>query len=84
MELCATVGYMRHLSIREMRASLGRLDELLEEEAEVLITRRGKAVARLLPMKTKRRLPSHRDLRQRMPVVRSSVELVRADRDDRG
>ena len=75
---------MKKLSIRDLRASLGRLDDLLEQEGEIVVTRRGKAVARLLPMRPKRRLPSHRDSRQRMPVLKSSVESIRADRDDRG
>ena len=75
---------MKELSIREMRASLGRLDALLEEEGEIIVTRRGKKVARLLPMRPKPKLPSHRDLRERMPVMSSSAELVRADRDNRG
>ena len=78
------IGEVRELSIREMRASLGRLDELLEEEGELIVTRRGKEVARVLPMKPKRRLPSHRDLRARMPLLRSSTEILRADRDGRG
>ena len=75
---------MKTMSIREMRASLGQLDELLETEGEIVVTRRGMAVARLLPMRSKRRLPSHRDLRERMPVSRSSAEWLRAERDDRG
>ena len=75
---------MKALSIREMRASLGRLEELLEEEGELVVTKRGKAVARLMPMGPKRRLASHRDLRARMPVLRSSTEDIRADRDGRG
>ena len=75
---------MRELSIREMRASLGRLDELLDEEGEIIVTRRGKKVARVSPIRPKRRLPSHRDLRARMPLVRSSAEILRADRDERG
>ena len=77
-------GEMKALSIREMRASLGRLDELLDEEGELIVTRRGKEVARVLPMTPKRRLPSHRDLRARMPLVLSSAEIIRVDRDERG
>jgi antitoxin (DNA-binding transcriptional repressor) of toxin-antitoxin stability system len=75
---------MKELSIREMRASLGQLDRLLEREGEIVLTRRGTRVARLLPMKQNRKLPSHRDLRKRMPLLSSSAELVRADRDERG
>jgi antitoxin (DNA-binding transcriptional repressor) of toxin-antitoxin stability system len=75
---------MKELSIREMRAALGHLDELLDREGEIILTRRGKKVARLVPITAKRQLPSHRDLRRRMPVLRSSTELVRAERDERG
>ena len=75
---------MKELSIRQMRASLGRLDELLEKEGEVILTRRGRRVARVLPLKPKRTLPTHRDLRKRMPLLKPSDELVRADRDERG
>ena len=75
---------MKELSIREMRAALGRLDELLDEEGELILTRRGKEVARVLPMRPKPRLPSHQDLRARMSHLRSSTEILRADRDGRG
>jgi antitoxin (DNA-binding transcriptional repressor) of toxin-antitoxin stability system len=75
---------MKELSIREMRAALGKLDELLEEEGEIVLTRRGRKVARLLPMHPKRALPSHRDLRARMPLLGPSADLIRTDRDERG
>jgi antitoxin (DNA-binding transcriptional repressor) of toxin-antitoxin stability system len=75
---------MKELSIREMRAALGHLDRLLEKEGEIVVTRRGAKVARVLPMKKTRKLPTHSDLRQRMPLLSSSAELVRADRDERG
>jgi antitoxin (DNA-binding transcriptional repressor) of toxin-antitoxin stability system len=75
---------MKELSIREMRSSLGKLDDLLEKEGEIVLTRRGSRVARVLPIKAKRQLPSHRDLRQRMPLLTPSADLVRVDRDERG
>jgi prevent-host-death family protein len=40
---------MRSLSVREMRAALPRLEQLLAEEGEVVITRNGRPVARVLP-----------------------------------
>ncbi|HVR27907.1 MAG TPA: hypothetical protein VMS86_00105, partial [Thermoanaerobaculia bacterium] len=82
--VCATVAPMKELSIREMRAVLGRLDDLLDQEGEIVLTRRGRRVARILPIRARRQLPSHRDLRQRMPVLTSSAELVRVDRNARG
>lgn len=39
---------MRSISVREMRTVLPRLERLLESEGEIVITRRGKPVARIL------------------------------------
>lgn len=75
---------MRALSIREMRAALGRLDELLWEEGEVVITRHGQPVARLLPVRGSRQIPSRWRLRQSMPPITTASEmLIRQDRDER-
>ena len=41
---------MKELNIREMRANMGRLDELVAEEGEFVISRRGQPRARILPM----------------------------------
>lgn len=75
---------MNTLNIREMRAALGQLDQLLDEKQEIILTRRGKAIARVLPMKPRRQMPSHADLRSRTPKLPSSAPLIRADRDERG
>jgi len=75
---------MRRLSIREVRAELGRLDQVVQKEGEVLITRHGVPVARLLPVKGARRRPHHGDLRGTMPRFTTGSEtLVRLDRDER-
>jgi prevent-host-death family protein len=75
---------MRELSIREMRAELGRLGELLEVEGELVITRHGRPVARVLPLGPRRRRPSHADLRSSMPQLAVGSEAaIRADRDER-
>ena len=75
---------MISLSIREMRAALTRLDEILTREGEILVTKRGRAIARLVPVRPAASMPSHADLRARMPrlTVPSEV-LVRQDRDGR-
>jgi antitoxin (DNA-binding transcriptional repressor) of toxin-antitoxin stability system len=39
---------MRSISVREMRAALPRIEQPLAEAGEVLITRNGKPVARVL------------------------------------
>lgn len=74
---------MKTLSIREMRASLGRLDELVDREGELIITRHGQAVARVVPVETRRKISSRDELRRSMPKLSSSVDLIREDRDGR-
>jgi antitoxin (DNA-binding transcriptional repressor) of toxin-antitoxin stability system len=73
---------MKKLNIRETRQSLSRIDQLLGAEGEVTITRRGKAVARVISVGKKRPIPSHKDLRMDMPRLRKGSEhLIREDRD---
>ena len=75
---------MKKLSIREARQSLSHLDRLLAVEGEVMITRRGEAIARLAQINKKRSIPSHQDLRTRMPRMRTGSEKkIREDRDAR-
>lgn len=75
---------VRSLSVREIRAALPELEKLLEAEGELVITRRGKPVARLLPPSRSREMPSHDDLRSRMaPLDVASEALIRRDRDER-
>lgn len=75
---------MKRLNIREMRANIGRLDELVASEGELIVTRHGEAIARVLPMPEHRQWPDHADLRQRMQALKtSSAELIRAERDER-
>ncbi|MDH4267247.1 MAG: type II toxin-antitoxin system Phd/YefM family antitoxin [Deltaproteobacteria bacterium] len=75
---------MMKLSIRDARRSLSHLDRLLAAEGEVIITRRGEAIARLISMNRKVPIPSHSDLREKMPRLRKGSEiLIRKDRDAR-
>ena len=75
---------MKTISIREVRNELAQLDELVSREGEVVVTRRGQPIARLLPLRSKRRMPSHADLRATMPRLKKGSEKhVRADRDER-
>jgi antitoxin (DNA-binding transcriptional repressor) of toxin-antitoxin stability system len=39
---------MKEINIRQMRASFGRLDELVAAESELVISRRGRPIARVL------------------------------------
>ena len=75
---------MKKLSVREMRANIGRLDELVEEAGELVISRRGKPIARVLPVSRHRQRPDHADLRRRTALLTTpSAELIRAERDER-
>ena len=75
---------MQYLNIREMRNLLGKLDELVEEQQEIIITRNKKEIARILPVQIKRKRPTHSGLRQlTQPSDISSAALIRQDRDDR-
>ncbi len=75
---------MKKLTIREARQSLSHLERLLIAEGEVTITRRGEPIARVMPLNRTLAIPSHRDLREKMPRLRKGSEvLVRQDRDGR-
>jgi antitoxin (DNA-binding transcriptional repressor) of toxin-antitoxin stability system len=75
---------MKKLTIREARQSLTHLDTLLKTEDEIVITRRGQVIARVHAAEPRRNMPSHADLRGKMPRVRiSSADLLRDERDAR-
>ncbi len=75
---------MKTLTIREMRESLTRLDELVAEDGEIVVTRRGRPLARVLPVRPSRGMPSTEQLRAQMsPLDIGSERLVRGDRDAR-
>lgn len=79
------MGMMRKLSIRETRAALAEIEEMLEREGELVITRHGRPVARLLPAESSSDLPDPAELRARMPRLRTpSAVSIREDRDARG
>ena len=75
---------MKELNIREMRASIGQLEELVNDAGELVVSRRGRPIARVLPISRRRPRPDHADLRARMPRLASpSSALIRAERDER-
>lgn len=75
---------MKQLTIREARQSLSHLESLLATEGEVTITRRGKPIARVMPITRDLVIPSHKNLRSKMPRLRKRSEvLVRQDRNER-
>jgi prevent-host-death family protein len=72
------------ISIREMRNQLGRLDSLIAEEHELIITRHNKPVARVLPIEGEKSRPNHKDLRDQLPYQEIGTEVLqRQDRKDR-
>jgi antitoxin (DNA-binding transcriptional repressor) of toxin-antitoxin stability system len=74
---------MKELNVREMRAAIGRLDELVDDAGELTVNRRGKAIARILPIAARRQRPDHADLRARMPRLSTLSEaLIRDERDE--
>ena len=72
---------MKSLSIREMRNQLGKLDHLVALENEIIITRHGKPIARLLPIQGQKQKPSHKALRETLPRLDIPSETLQ--RDDR-
>jgi prevent-host-death family protein len=73
---------MRTMSIRELRDSLSFIGEIADREGEVVLTRHGRPLARLVSLSPGRTAPSHADLRAGMPHMQVPSELlVRADRD---
>mgnify|MGYP003394835661 CR=1 FL=1 len=75
---------MKSIGIGEVRRALARLDDLVAREGEVVITRCGRPIARLLPLRSKQRRPLHAELRASMPrLKRGSESYVRTDRDER-
>ena len=75
---------MQTLSIREMRNQLGRLDELLAQEQEIIVTRHNTPLARIMPVKGKKKRPNHKALRDSLPYQDIGSEVLqRIDRDER-
>jgi prevent-host-death family protein len=75
---------MQKLNIREMRANLGRLDQIVNDAGEIIIQRHGTPIARLLPIQGHRALPTHAELRSQVDqITPSASDLIRMDRDAR-
>jgi prevent-host-death family protein len=77
---------MRTAGIREARQNLSALLDEVRKGREVVITDRGKPVARLVPPAPRRarRFPDLAGFRRTMPVVKPSVSAaVAEDRADR-
>ncbi len=71
---------MKMMSVTEMRASLAHLEKIFKRESEIIITRRGLAIARIVPM---RGIPPLAELRAISPRMKVPSEvLIRQDRDE--
>ena len=76
---------MHSSSVSEIRSVLPRLEQLLAEAGEVLITRGGRPIARLVPAGDRNGIPSQAELSRRMRRLDVGSEvLIREDRDARG
>ena len=70
--------------MREMRALLSRLEEELRKEGELVLTRRGRPIARIQPLERKMPRPSHADLRKTLGRrLAPSASIIREERDGR-
>ena len=75
---------MKTLTIREFRANIGHLNQLVEQTGEMIITRHGKPILRVLPIQAKYERPDHNELRKKMPFLATpSSHYINEDRDDR-
>ena len=80
---------MQKVSVRETRQYISRLLDSVARGEEILITRRGKPVARLIPVSpanTKQvHFPDRAPLRDSIPPARkTSKDLIREIREGRG
>ena len=77
---------MRKAGIREARQNISELIEFVRKGREILITDRGKPVARLVPaVKSKARaFPGRAEFRRSMPTLRSRLSsAISEGREDR-
>lgn len=75
---------MRTVNVSETREHLAQLLDAVEAGEEVLIVRRDRPVARLVPVASAMDpFPSRRDLREALPPMREDAdEVVRALRNE--
>lgn len=75
---------MQTLNIREVRDALSHLETLLDASGEIIITKRGKTIARIVPMQGKMLRPTHEELHRLTKKLKTPSErLIRDLRDER-
>ena len=73
---------MREISVRQLREALTSLEQIVEREGELVVTRHGRPLAKVVSLNPARRVPSHADLRASIPPMAvGSEELIRRDRE---
>ena len=80
---------MQRVNVREARQQISRLLDAVAAGEEIVIMRRGKPAARLLPTSEietgKMRFPDRSTLRAMVPPAKlPAAELIREMRDERG
>jgi len=74
---------MHQINIREARERISKLITEVEHGEEIVITRRGHAVARLTPVERRPHLPDRSAFRASLPAASTpSDELIRTGRDE--
>ena len=73
---------MTEVTVAQAKARLSELLKQVEAGEEVVITRRGKPVARMMSSKPFLPFESHADLRAMQRQGKSSAELIREMRDE--
>ncbi len=77
---------LKHIGIRQARQALPEIIDRVEAGEEIVITRQGRPVAKLVAApKTARALPSLREFRAGLgPTGTPAARLLREERDARG
>jgi prevent-host-death family protein len=83
---CSTILFMRKAGVREARQNISELIEVVRKGREILITDRGRPVARLVPAGrlNARPYPGRAAFRGSMPALNPPLSLtINEDREDR-
>lgn len=76
---------MKQLTIRKAREGLSHPEAMFADAEEILVVRRGEAVARILPVTPRRTVRSLAAFRATLPYQEVPSEVaLREDRDARG
>lgn len=79
---------MEVVNVRQARENIARLLDAVSSGTEVVITRRGQPIAKIVKIDGSRieapRFPDRRSMRAKLPpAVRTSVEVIRELREER-